>query len=411
MTTKPMLALAVAASTFLAACGGGSSEPTADPVVVERSAGPLDVVQDGVSGSVLQPLADAVAGTALEGVVRCADSAVTYDVLDLADIVLTALQAGVQSSSGEALAPDNAALTRSLAQLANDLTGLLQALAGEGDGCSYINANADPELVSANLLAGTPLAPLGAALGPVLEQIIYLTGGNGDRSTDLQLTTVANLVTQLTTALQLGLSQVPAGAYDAPVVGGLLATLNQALSDVSALLGAVTNYDTAATRLELQNTLNNTLVNLLTQVLPLSYVEDQAGRPGALTDRIEAGVAELSTLVGTVGATALDPVLSNVLAGALDPLLDPIENELLPALLGPISALLSEVLGTYGEGLGGVPTDGVAAPFADTALAPIISLVASQIRGLLTGDLIGPPENGCLFANTALLRIVCGLGG
>ena len=124
---------------------------------------------------------------------------------------------------------------------------------------------------------------LGAALGPVLDQIASVVNGSGNAGQDLQLTTVAAAISQLNLALQSGLAQVPAEAYEAPVAGAALTTLSTALDDTAALLEAALAYDGVATGNGLQVLLENTLVNLLTNVVPVRDFEAQAGQPGLIS--------------------------------------------------------------------------------------------------------------------------------
>jgi hypothetical protein len=398
------------AGLALSACGGGGGSsggntppppPTgggsgSDSITVARVAGPLDPVQDEVSSKVFGSLADAVAGTPLEAVIRCADETVTYNVLDIGDTVLTQLQATLLSGGGVPLNPDPAALTTALGSLAANLTQLLESLAGLGDGCAANLIALDQIQSGDNPLADTPLAPVGAALMPVLSQIAGAVNASDNNGTDLQLATVANLIQQLNLALQSGLAQVPAEAYEAPVVGATLTTLSTALNDTSSLLGAVLVYDGAATGLQLQNLLENTLVNLLTGVVPVRDFEDQAGQPGLISGQVESAAAQLSALLGQIVGTVSTPVLSNLLGGALSPVLDPIENELLPTLLGPLS-----------DALAGVGSGGTSNP-----LAPALDIVETVI-GTLVGGLGGGGIGGgdCPFAGLPLLSVLCDITG
>ncbi len=398
MFKQSLHAAAVGSLVFLAACSSGSDSgnetASSSTMTVSRVEGPLDPVQDQISGSVLAPLTDAVAGTPLEGVLRCTDETVTYNVLDIADTVLAQLQASALSGGGVPLDPNPQALAASLGSLAANLTQLLQALAGQGQGCSGDVIPLSQIDSGANPLAGTPLAPLGDAIGPVLAQIIALLNGNGRVDQDLQLSTVAALITQLNQALQSGLAQIPADAYAAPVVGGALTTLSLALNDTDALLSAVLAYDGVATGARLQTLLDHTLVNLLTEVVPVRLIEQQAGQPGVLSGPIESGVAQLADLLGTTVGTVSTPVLANVLGGALDPVLDPIENQLLPALLGPLGDALAGGTGT------GLSTD----PLAGTPLAPVLGIVSDVV-----GSLLGAGGSGsCPFAGLPLLSTLCG---
>jgi hypothetical protein len=412
MIQKSPIAAIIGAGLLLSACGGGGSSsgsgtppqatppPTgsgSDSIVVARVAGPLDPVQDQVSGGVFGPLSEAAAGTPLEAVIQCADETVTYNVLDLGDSVLAQLQATLLSGGGTALNPDPSAMTAALGSLAANMTQLLESLAGLGEGCTANLLALDRIASGTNPLAGTPLEPLGAALTPVLGQIATAVNNANNSDQDLQLTTIATAISQLNLALQNGLAQVPAEAYEAPVAGAALTTLSTALNDTTALLEAVLAYDGAATGAGVQVLLENTLVNLLTGVVPVRDFEAQAGQPGLISSQIEAGAAQLSALLGQTVGTVTTPVLSNTLAGALDPLLDPIENELLPTLLGPL-----------GEALAGTGTGSASNP-----LAPVLGIVETVI-GTLVGGIGGGdpvPVEDCPFAGLPLLSVLCGIGG
>jgi hypothetical protein len=396
------------AALALSACGGGSnssggnSPPPPAPgsdggsIAVARVAGPLDPVQDEVSGKVFSALADAAAGTPLEAVIRCADETVTYNVLDIGDTVLLQLQTALPSGGSVPLEPDPAALTAALGSLAANLTQLLEALAGLGEGCTADLLALDRIESGDNPLAGTPLAPLGAALMPALAQIAAAVPASGNAGSDLQLTTVANLISQLNVALQTGLAQLPAEAYEAPVAGALLTTLSDALNDTTGLLDAVLAYDSAAAGLRTQNLVENTLVNLLTGVVPLRELETQAGQPGLISGQVEDAAAQLSDLLGQFVGTVTTPVLSNLLAGALSPVLDPIENEVLPALLGPLS-----------EALAGVGSGGGNNPLAP-ALAAVEAVIGTLVGAIGDGGVGG---GACPFANLPLLSALCEVGG
>lgn len=406
MIHKSPIAAIVGAGLLLSACGGGGGgstpQPTPPPtgadtdyIVVARVAGPLDTVQSQVSNGVFGPLAEAAAGTPLEGLIRCADETVTYNVLDLGDTVLAQLQATLLSGGGTPLNPDPAALTASLGSLAANLTQLLESLGGFGEGCTADVFALDRMASGGNPLEGTPLAPLGAALAPVLGQIATVVNNSDKTGQDLQLTTVAAAISQLNLALQSGLAQVPAEAYEAPVAGAALTTLSSALDDTTALLEAVLAYDGAATGTGVQVLLENTLVNLLTGVVPVRDFEELAGQPGLISGQVEAGAAQLAALLGQTVGTVTTPVLANTLGGALSPLLDPIENDLLPALLGP----LSDALAGVGSGGGSNP------------LAPVLGIVQTVI-GTLVGGIGGGGGSGgdCPFAGLPLLSVLCGIG-
>lgn len=406
MLKKTLFAGAVGSLVFLSACGGGSSRsdsvsPTpqsGDGILTTKSVdGPLDPVQAQLSEGVFMPLAAALSATPLESVVLCADQLVAQDVLDIADSVLAQLQ---EAASGGG-APDPAALAASLQSLVVDLTGLLGSLGGVGDSCLTRSLTLGQIAAGGNPLAGTPLEPLGAALAPVLAQIAGTLDDAEGSGEDLQLSTVSALVSQLNAALQSGLGQIPAEARGAPVVGGILTTLSIALDDTDDLVAAVAAYNAAGTEVELRNTLYDTLVNVATQVVPLAFLEEQAGQPGVISDPIKAAAAQFSGTLASALGQVTTPVLSDVLADAAEPVLDPIENQVLPAIVGPIVDALAGGLGGGGSPLAGTPLDAV------------VGTLITTLTGLLGGGGLGglPIGGACPLAGVPLLSVLCTLTG
>lgn len=387
MYKKCLLAVAVATTVSLAACGGGgdsSPSSSAPPPAKHVVNGPLDAVQEPVSDQAIGALADAVAGTPLEGVVDCADVIVAGDVLDIADALALAASTAATTQNPAALAGAAADIQLLLGQLAGDLQSLLGALAGSGD-CSGSAPGADP--LAGNPLAGTPLEPVGAALLPVLAQILSQTGG-GSGAGDLQLSTLAQLTSALNSAAQGGLAQIPAEAWAAPVVGGALISVRTALQDLNLLVAAASVYNATATEARLATLVDHTLVNLLTQVVPVAFIEQQAGQPGLVSSQIRSASQQLAvTLAGALG-TATQPAMEQALSGALQPVLDPIENQVLPAVIGPIIDALSGGLPTVGTGPTGTPLD------------PVLATLSETLSGALGG--LGLP---CVFAGTPLAAL------
>lgn len=386
---------AVAAATLtLAACGGGGNDQPSATTAASRVyvSGVLDAAQSPISNLVFKPLADATAGTPLNGVVVCGNQIVTYDTLDIVDAVASGLQMAAATQNPAAIANVAPQIQTQVTQLAADLQTLLGALAG-GASCSSMAAGSGS--MGSNPLAGTPLAPLGNALAPVLAQIQAGSSGNSGR--DVQLTTLATTVNLLATALNSGLAQVPAQAKTAPIVGGVLTTVGSSLADVSRLLNVALAYQGAQTQAALETTLNHTLSNLLTQVVPVAFLETQAGRPGVFSNQINAAIASASHQLATGLGTVTTPVLETGLRDALAPALNPIENQILPAILGPINS----VIGSSGSGSSaatGLP------PQLAGAVQPLTSLL-----GTLSGVLKVPAGGACPLAGVLLLSVACGL--
>mgnify|MGYP000636900396 CR=1 FL=1 len=372
---------------ILSGCGGGSSSsdnsilnndapsPQQNTSVQDGVEGPLDMLQEPLSASVLTQLEAALAGTPLAGVIDCVDQAVVIDLLDVVDslaLALTQAPLGDPAASFEEAAGN---IQASLNELAVDLPNLLVALTG-GDCSSGDTGGGGFAGLDGNPLSGTPLEPLGAALAPVLS---LLATNNPDQ--DLDLTTLSNLVSTLNEAFQEGLAQSlaldPTGQIEsAPVLGGLLSTLSTTLNDLDNTMQSAGVYDAEGTTAGIETTLNNLLVNVLTQVVPISFIEAQAGQDGLFSSQIENGVMMITSQLSAGLNTILDPLFATAMEGPLTSLLNPIENTLLPALLGPISdALIGG--GSGGAGITGTPLDAV----LDPVLGPLTSLLGGGLGG------------------------------
>ena len=389
MIKKILLSGAMAACIVTAGCGGGSSGsdgssgngssgasgsgPSGTSVSVS---GPLDTVQSTLSGSVLTPLEQATSGTPLQGVLVCTNDLVNENTLDVLDTVLNALQ-NPGSASGVP-----AQIQSLLLEMTNNFGGLLTSLAGSG-GCGTSSSGTLP---TSNPLAGTALAPLGAALLPVLQQIQQQLSTGGSSSGGNSFADLATLVDELNTALQSGLAQVPASAFSQPVVGGVLTTLKTTVSNLDALMAALSSGSTSGFQSATQSLLDNLLVNLLTQVVPTSFIETQAGKPGTLTGPIDSAAATFSAAVAaalTQGEAAITAALAS---SQLAPVLSPV-NQLLSAILGPITQALA------GVGSGSSSGGGVTGTPLDALLGPLTTVL---------GTILGGSGSTCVFANTPL---------
>lgn len=385
MTKSLLLSLAVLGLAACSDSGGDSTSTTADddgsnngqndPTArVERVEGPMDAAQQPVSEQVSAQLADGAAGTPLEPAVLCTDQAVTYGALDIVDAVLVALQSGAENMDPQtALENGSMEIQAAAEQFVADLENLLIALAeshcstapGSDDGGGD-DGNDDGMPGADNPLAGTPLAPLGAALAPVLGQFPSSGGGDGETA-DLQA--LSDFFSALNQAFQDGLSQIPPEAKEAPLLGGVLTTLEVTLNDLDALIFTVSIFDEAGTTENLQTTTENVLVNVLTQVVPVAFLEEQAGRDGEFTSRIKDAVAQIVAPMSELQAV-FDPLFNQLLGDALQPLIEPIGNQVLPALLDP----LTEAISSGGDGGdGGGPTG--------TPIDQIIALVTDAFGG------------------------------
>lgn len=414
---KGVAAIALAASLALTACGGGSSggggnnaggggnggggngggDGGGAVTQYQGVEGPLDAVQEPLSTQVFGTLADGAAGTPLEGAVKCLDQVVVEDIVDVLDSVLSVASAESAADPQAAFASAQANLQLASGELVNDLPNLLASLAGQSD-CSGTSAGGDD-----NPLANTPLAPLADALAPFLE-------GNFDPS-QMDLTTLSGLFASLSTAFSDGIEGVPAEVADAPVLGGLLTTLDVALADLAVTMNAVALSDGQAVSTGVATTLDNLLNGVLVDVLPIGFIEEQSGQPGLFSSQIEDAVGQITSQLDGGLATALVPLfegletllvsLEGALAGGLPggvgagPTGTPLD-----ALLGPLTSLADSFPGAggvpSGDGITGTPLDILltplvsaiegggagACPLASTPLSPVCSVVDGLLSGL-----------------------------
>ena len=400
---KFLLSGAIAACIVAAGCGGssgssgsssGSSSGTSSSSGSSSSggatgttvsvAGPLDTVQTTLSGSVLSPLEQATTGTPLKGVLVCTDDVVNQNTLDVVDTILNALQNPASAASAP---PQIQAL---LLEMANNLGGLLNSLAGKGGcggaaGSSSSSSGGGGTVPGTNPLAGTPLAPLGDALLPVLQKIQQQLGAGS--SSGNGLADLASLVDQLNTAFQTGLAQVPASAFSQPIVGGVLTTLKVTVSNLAAVVDALATSNGTAFQSATQTLLDNLLVNVLTQVVPTSFIETKAGKPGTITGPIDTAAATFSAAVANALTQGEQQLLAALSSSQLAPVVNPVLNTLLPAILGPITQALAGAGGSSssGGGVTGTPLDALLGP----------------LTTVLTG-ILGGTGTTCVFANTPL---------
>lgn len=411
-TRKALSGAAIFGSTLLlAACNssGDSASLAAGPGAAAGSngksqviAGPLDPLQEQVVSGIL---GDQIGGTLPEPLgptVQCAADTVN-SLLDTPDAILAALTA-VPGGGDPAAALQGAAdqVVGSLERFAAELQSTLTALAG-GEGCVTVaGGRSDGNPLSGNPLAGTPLAPIGDALEPLVAALSGFSNNDGDGE-DPNLTSVTSTVAPLLAQLSDGFALVPAEARSAPVLGGLLSTLETATADLSATLPAVGNYDALGTNAGVETLLNNLLSNVLLQVVPVALIDEQTGQD--FSSQIQAGIDTATGTLAPFTGQLITPLFNDVLNGAASPLLNPIESLLAqilgnvplptgePATGNPLSGLLG---GVAGNGTG-TPLDSLLALLtfgADGASLDVLSQATGgaaggspldQLTGLLGG--------------------------
>ncbi len=387
----------------LTACGGSGSSgsssgasntPAQEPArtsVSDGVNGPLDQVQTPISDDVFGQIIAGAAGTPLQGSLDCVRQAVVVDTLDVLDSVALALSEAGTTQDPAVFEAAAANIQFSLGELANDLPGALGVITGAD--CNSSGGGS----TGGNPLAGTPLEPLGDALAPVLSQ--FPSGGNSGQDADLYALSV--LTNELAMAFRSGVNQLPAEVQSAPFIGGALLTLNTALTDINSTMYWFSRYNGAAAATELEGALNRALVNTLTQLVPLTTLEDQAGQPGVLSGPITSGIDQLTSALGSNLLSVALPQLTSVLDNELAPILDPLENTLLPAILlaaysdvgedssgDPLSLLLGPVTDGLGGGNSGTPTG---TPL-DLLLGPIVAITGGSTSCPFVGTSL---ETGC----------------
>lgn len=378
MLKKTSLALAIAAATMLAACGGGGGgsdsgggNGNGNGGSTEVS-GQLDTVQNAVSNTVISPLATAAAGTPLQGVLLCADAAVNKNILDIADAFGNGLQ---NPSTLSSVTPEEA--QAAVAALVANLSGLLNSLSGAA-GCSGA-AGGGSLVPGSNPLAGTPLAALGTALLPALTSAQQQLLG-ASNSSPLSATQLASILSQLSNAFATGLDTLPPQVTSAPVVGGVLVTVDNALAQLKtiSMLGA-SGASTTQIASAFQALVQGVLSDLLTEVLPVADLQNAAGG-GASANLLTTLRNAVASLTAGLAGNPTGGLPSNPLGGnAFAPLSDLVEQ---------FVSLLPNFLGQAGSG---------SSPL-DLANGPIRNLISSLLAPLTGGN------GGCLLSFLGLCR-------
>lgn len=358
-------ALSVAIATLLTAgCGGGSGSSGSGSGTTPQSAtvaGPLDPVQTSVKSSVITPLTTATAGTPVQGVLQCADSVVNQNTLDIADAFANGL---ANPSTLAATTPAEA--QAALAALVSNLSGLLSSLGGTA-GCTGLAAGS-ATVPTTDPLAGTPLAPLSAALLPALTSAQQQLAGGAGGSAPLSATQLSSIVAMLSDAYSGAVAQLPGSATSAPIVGGTLVTVGDALGQLKTITAAATSgANPTVLSADLQALAQTVLTDLTTKVVPVGTLQGTAGG-GASTDvlaQIQAAVASLTGGLGSAPTTALPGnalggaafapltgLISQLSAGLPTSLAGSAGSTPLAAALGPVQSLLGSLLAAPGVGGG-----------------------------------------------------------
>lgn len=400
------LGASLAAALMLAACSGGSGGGsrvdgergdgggfTPSP----RVEGPLDALQDPLSEQIIQPLGDATAGTPVEAVLVCVDRIVVQDGLDIVDALAVAVQ-NHQGGDPAALVQATAdGVASGLARTVGSLTGLLDALDGDLDACRHGAPPADGE----NPLAGTPLEPVGAALAPVLAQIMAILDQGDGIGGPPGLDVLAGLTDQLRDAVAAAFAQLPPEATEAPVIGPALTLIQQLLVDVGITLDLALGLDIEGTLGAVVMTVQNVLEHLLNGVVPIGNLEDLAGNPGDLSGAVTDGInALLDALTGLLAGASGDGLPLPLIGG----LLDPIQGGIIANLLDVLHGLLGG--GSGGDLLGNLNLlDGLLGNIGggSSPLQPVLVIIFDLVGG------VGGGGGGGGGGGVICLPILCNL--
>lgn len=357
MKKQLVTSLTLALVTALAGCSSGGTAETpapASPAVgasTAKVAGPLDAIQNPVSDQIMTPLAAAVSGTPLEGIVICANQVVVIDAIDIVDAAAVAIQATDPTALASAKTAEN--LQNQLQNTVVGLQGMLVAMAGKANGCTL---NTAP--TGSNPLAGTPLSPVGAALEPVLKQIFdAVAGSGGNPSPDLALVTIRNYYSQLNGAVQTAFAMVPSQVSSAPVLGDAILAVKNALNQANSVVSAVAANNPALAQVAIASAVNSILKSVLLNVVPIYAIEAQAGHVGLLSTPLANAI---DTVTATFSGTKLDTtqptVLVTQITTTLAPVLQPLQNEVVANIAGPLFDAINGATAPIGSPLTPVTT-------------------------------------------------------
>jgi hypothetical protein len=357
------------ATVIATGCGGnsgsaGTSTAPGSTTTTPQSttiAGPLDTVQSAVTNSVIGPLVGATQGTPLADVLRCGNSVLTQNALDVADAFANGL-----ANPSTLISTTPVQAQAALGALVSNLSGLLASLGSTTvlatPACTGFSGGTIG-VPTTNPLAGTPLAALGAALLPALTSAQQqLAAGAGGTTAVLGATQLASILSMLNTAFNQGLSQLPSSVTSAPIVGGVLVSVQSALTQLTTIANAAASGASAtAIAADLQALAQSVLNNLLTTVLPVGTLQGAAGGTATanLVTTLQAAVAALTgslstnptmalpvNPLGAAGFSSLAGLVSQLQSSLPTALLGTAGNTPLTSALGAIQTLLNSLLAT-----------------------------------------------------------------
>ncbi len=362
--------------------GTGGSGGAGGDSAFTRVQGPLDPVQEALSGVVADQVGGALPDP-LGPTVQCADTAVTSltDVPDALLVAFAALPGGADPASAFQAAANQ--MVAALQDFAGRLQSSLRILAGQSNTCSAGTVGGNP-------FAGTPLEPVGA---PLAALIAALQGVGSNPSPAVLAAAIVPLLQQLDAAFAM----LPPEVTGAPVVGGLIDTLQAVLGDVGSLLVAAGATDPVAAQAAIKALIDDVLTGVLLGVLPVGEID--AASPAGVPDiapQIQAGIDQLNAALGTALGTL-------IASGFVDQLPD------VAALISDPTTGLMALLGASGN-----PLDGILGAVAGGGVSPLDSLLALLMAGaggVTLDDLAGGlPSGGTGTPVDDLIDVVSGGG-
>jgi hypothetical protein len=383
------LGLAALAATTLIACGGGSGGGSSSAASSKSGevAGPLDALQVPRSEQVIGNIAALTTDTPLEPLLSCVDEAVVGDLLDVVDSLAVAAEEAVASGDPTAafqLAAAN--IQAQVEQFVGNATQLVTSLAG-GEGC----------LGGGLPSGGLPTGGLPSTGTPLDSLTSILAGSAGGFAPGTDLPTLSANSTGLADQFNAAFANVPAELQGAPVVGGVLMLLSDAVNDLDSLLSALAGMQPAVAAAAAEELIANVLSNLLLGVVPVATLEGAAGQNGAVSGPVQAGIDQATAAIGDGLAAILDPLATVGGGGAGGPTGTPLD-----AILAPLTDVLNS--GGLPSLPGGGGSGGPTGTPLDAILAPLTDLIGSGGLPSLPGaSSTGTPLDALLEPLLALL--------
>lgn len=358
--------------------------PTPEPTPAQSKVeGPLDPVQDDVVDGIVVNEIGSQLPAPLNGVVACVGTSLNY-LIDAPDAVLAGAE-GLASGADPYDAFNGAAADAqaSLERFVGALQASFVSMVDRGE-CS---ADADVAAQPGNPLGGTPLAAVGTALE---DALLALQDGDGLAAFG---TTIAAALNDL--AFALG-NALPAEVENAPVLGGLLSTIEGTVGDVADVLVAAAAYDADATAATAEGLISNLLTGLLLDSLPVGSIDAEVGSDFA--SQIADAIAVLSATFGDGVGTVITPLFNEGIDGVTNPLTNS-DGGLLATILAGGNPL-EGVLGTDFAGNGG----------NSTGEDVLLGLLLTTLGGTPINDLI-TAANGNVADGDSLLVLLGELDG